>query len=162
MAGEQLQESRKDSGLTQEELGEKLGIGPQMVSRYERGDNLPTTQALITMSELFNVNIDFLLDRTRIRTSWSDYERQLKGKLEQGSETEQECLRLSKTANRNREYGFGTAITSLPLKIYSRQAKCKQTLNCRGAHCASSFTPYKIFSPHLLYRKNDEKTYIKG
>lgn len=94
MAGEQLQESRKDSGLTQEELGEKLGIGPQMVSRYERGDNLPTTQALITMSELFNVNIDFLLDRTRIRTSWSDYERQLKGKLEQGSETEQECLRL--------------------------------------------------------------------
>ncbi len=94
MAGEQLQESRKDSGLTQVELGEKLGIGPQMVSRYERGDNLPTTQALITMSELFNVNIDFLLDRTRIRTSWSDYERQLKGKLEQGSETEQECLRL--------------------------------------------------------------------
>lgn len=94
MAGEQLQESRKDNGLTQEELGEKLGVGSQMVSRYERGDNLPTTQALITMSELFNVNIDFLLDRTRIRTSWSDYERQLKGKLEQGTETEQECLRL--------------------------------------------------------------------
>lgn len=94
MLGEQLQEVRKDKRLTQKQLGEVLGVGARMVSRYECGDSLPTAQALITMSELFNVNIDFLLDRTRIRTSWSDYERQLKGKLEQGSETEQECLRL--------------------------------------------------------------------
>ena len=52
---------RKEQGLTQEQLGEKLGVTGKTVSRWETGTYLPPAEALVSMSDLFVVSINELL-----------------------------------------------------------------------------------------------------
>lgn len=68
--GEILAELRKDKGLTQEEVAKLIGVKTTTISSYEIGQNYPTVSNLIKLSELYNVNCDFLLDLTRYRLSW--------------------------------------------------------------------------------------------
>lgn len=49
---------RKSQGLTQAELGEKLGIDQKVITSYERGLSKPPLERLIQMAELFNVTLD--------------------------------------------------------------------------------------------------------
>ena len=52
---------RTDSGLSQEELAEKLYVTRQAVSRWETGETLPNTETLKLLSKLFDVSINTLL-----------------------------------------------------------------------------------------------------
>ncbi|WP_061996479.1 helix-turn-helix transcriptional regulator [Clostridium sp. ATCC 25772] len=56
-----LQLLRKKSGLSQEELAEKLGISRQAISKWESGQSIPDLNKLIILSELYNVTIDSLV-----------------------------------------------------------------------------------------------------
>jgi len=59
--GKRLKLIRNKKGITQSELGEKLGIQFQHVSKYERGETVPTWENLIKLSEIFDVNINWFL-----------------------------------------------------------------------------------------------------
>ncbi len=59
--GKFIAERRKEKGLTQEQLGEKLGVTNKTISRWETGTYLPPAEALLTMSELFGVSINEIL-----------------------------------------------------------------------------------------------------
>lgn len=59
--GKRLRLIREKKGITQAELGEKLGIQFQHVSKYERGETVPTWENLIKLAELYDVNINWLL-----------------------------------------------------------------------------------------------------
>ncbi len=48
--------------LSQEEFAEKLGVSRQAVSKWERSEAYPDTDNLITISEIFEVTIDELLN----------------------------------------------------------------------------------------------------
>ena len=52
---------RKDQNLTQRKLGEILGINFQHVSKYERGEFIPTFENLIKFNRNFSLNINWLL-----------------------------------------------------------------------------------------------------
>ena len=52
---------RKQAGLSQEQLAEKLSVSRQAVSKWETGDTLPDTAKVIQLSRLFDVTIDYLL-----------------------------------------------------------------------------------------------------
>ena len=58
---EKLQTLRKENGLSQEELAEKLGISRQAVSKWESGQSTPDLNKLIVISKLYNVTIDSLV-----------------------------------------------------------------------------------------------------
>lgn len=58
---QRLQDLRKKSGMTQELLGEKLGITRQTVSKWERGESTPDFAYLVKISELFQLSTDYLL-----------------------------------------------------------------------------------------------------
>lgn len=58
---EKLQILRKQNGLSQEELAEKLGISRQAVSKWESGQSIPDLNKLIIISELYNITIDNLV-----------------------------------------------------------------------------------------------------
>lgn len=60
--GSFLKELRKEYGLTQEELAEKLGVTNRTVSRWETGTNIPDVDVLIYLSELYRVDLKELLD----------------------------------------------------------------------------------------------------
>ena len=52
---------RKDSGLSQEELAEKIGVSRQAVSKWERSEASPDTDNLIRLAELYGISLDELL-----------------------------------------------------------------------------------------------------
>ena len=59
--GERIAEKRKENGLSQEALGEELGVSRQSVYKWESGSALPEIEKLIAMSRLFGVTIGWLL-----------------------------------------------------------------------------------------------------
>ena len=54
-------ELRTKTGLSQEELAEKLYVTRQAVSRWETGETVPNTETLKLLSKLFDVSINTLL-----------------------------------------------------------------------------------------------------
>ena len=58
---EKLIELRKKEGLSQEELGYKLNVTRQTVSKWELGQTTPEMDKLTEISKLFNVSVDELI-----------------------------------------------------------------------------------------------------
>ena len=63
--GRYLQELRKEKGLTQEQLADKVCVARRTVSRWETGSNLPDLDILIELSDLYGVGLRELLDGER-------------------------------------------------------------------------------------------------
>ena len=59
--GRRIQELRKQQNLSQEELGTRLGVSRQAVSRWEMDGAVPDVDKLIAMSKLFSVTLNDLL-----------------------------------------------------------------------------------------------------
>lgn len=59
--GLRLSNCRQDRNMTQEELAGRLGITPQAVSKWERGQSLPDISMLSDLATLLNVSADWLL-----------------------------------------------------------------------------------------------------
>lgn len=53
---------RKESGLTQTELAEKLTVSRQTVSNWELGEAIPTADNLGRLGELYGVSMDYLMN----------------------------------------------------------------------------------------------------
>ena len=58
---DRLLKLRKKSGLSQEELADKLGISRQSVSKWERAEASPDTDNLICLAKIYGVSLDELL-----------------------------------------------------------------------------------------------------
>ena len=59
--GEKIAALRKEQGMSQEALGEKLGLSRQAVSKWEADQAVPTMDNLMELSKLFGVPVDTLL-----------------------------------------------------------------------------------------------------
>ncbi len=59
--GEKIQKYRKELGMSQEELGQKLLVSRQTVSLWEKDQTVPTLDNLKRLKEIFNVSIDEIL-----------------------------------------------------------------------------------------------------
>lgn len=70
--GSNIAELRKDRGLTQKDFADILHVSKSAVSHYEQGISVPTIQALITIADYFNVNVDYLLGRCKDNIKYSD------------------------------------------------------------------------------------------
>lgn len=60
-----LRELRKESGLTQEQLSEKLGVTNRSISRWENGTNMPDFDLVIELANLYDITIEEFLDGER-------------------------------------------------------------------------------------------------
>lgn len=60
--GKKLSLLRKQRGMTQLELAEKLDISRQAVSRWEQGTSEPSTENLVSIGKLFGVPVDDLVN----------------------------------------------------------------------------------------------------
>lgn len=58
-----LRELRGEKGLTLIDVSSFLGLTPQVLSRYERGDREPDLNTLIMLANYYGVSIDYLLGR---------------------------------------------------------------------------------------------------
>ena len=67
--GEQIKTARLRAGITQEELAEKLNVSRSSIARYEKGELVPKTKTLISISLLLQVSLDSLAG-TAQKESW--------------------------------------------------------------------------------------------
>lgn len=58
---QRLSARRKQAGLSQEALAERLGVSRQAVSKWERSESSPDTDNLIALAQLYGVSLDDLL-----------------------------------------------------------------------------------------------------
>lgn len=61
-----LAELRKERDLTQDELGEKIGVTNKTVSRWENGNYLPPVEILQMLSKLYDISINEILSGERL------------------------------------------------------------------------------------------------
>lgn len=59
---EKITRLRKNAGMSQEELAEKLNVSRQAISRWENGSAMPDAANLLQLSKLFGVTADYLLN----------------------------------------------------------------------------------------------------
>ena len=59
--GQRIQELRKQNGMSQEGLGERLGVSRQAVSKWEGDNGIPELDTLIAMSRIFGITVGQLL-----------------------------------------------------------------------------------------------------
>lgn len=60
--GEKLRNHRKNLGLSQEEVAQKVGVSAQAISKWENGECLPDCFNLAAVSELYGISTDLLLE----------------------------------------------------------------------------------------------------
>lgn len=64
MLSENIRILRKEKGMSQEELAEKLNVVRQTVSKWEQNLSVPDSEMLIKLAEVFNVSVGSLLGET--------------------------------------------------------------------------------------------------
>ena len=73
---ENLQSLRKSSGISQEQLAERLGVSRQAVSKWETDGGYPETDKIIQLCDMFGVTMDELIkgrisvDKAEIRQKY--------------------------------------------------------------------------------------------
>jgi transcriptional regulator with XRE-family HTH domain len=66
--GIKIYELRKEKGLSQEEVANKLGVSRQSISLWETNQASPSVENLISFAKLFNTSIDELVGVKDVRT----------------------------------------------------------------------------------------------
>ena len=59
--GQRIAQKRRELGLSQEELGERLGVSRQAIYKWESDQALPEIEKLVNLSKLFSVPVGWLL-----------------------------------------------------------------------------------------------------
>ena len=74
---DRLKQARNTKGISQSKLADKVGVHVTNISRYERGENKPTSQVLTRLASALQVSTDFLMSGTtddRAKAAISDEE----------------------------------------------------------------------------------------
>lgn len=59
--GAKLKELRTQAGLTQQQLGNQIGLSKTVISYYELHERTPSPEVLIKLAAVFHVSADYLL-----------------------------------------------------------------------------------------------------
>lgn len=63
MFNKRLREVRMNSGLTQQNMADKLGISLNAYQKYEQAERSPSLECLVSIADVFDVSLDYLLCR---------------------------------------------------------------------------------------------------
>ena len=66
--GEKIYKLRKEKGISQEALAERIGTTRQAISKWETNKGYPETEKLLMLSNVFEVSVDFLLKDEKSET----------------------------------------------------------------------------------------------
>lgn len=105
---EKIMELRKNSGWSQEELADRLGISRQSVSKWETGESMPDIDKIIRMSELWNVSTDYLLKENSEPRMESLRENPQSGAGERADEDDADDQDQAQSFDRNDDSGYAS------------------------------------------------------
>ena len=125
--GERFAELRRDRGLTQDQLAERLQVERETVSRFERGVTDPSMTKVLEICEILEVPVASLI--TRISANVSDYRVRIEAALQVCVPADRELLcetlerlaeRLGKQANSDRETDSASAAVDATASVLTR------------------------------------------
>ena len=64
--GQRIKNSRVHKSLSLQEVADNIGVSKQMISKYEQGKSVPTSEKLIALSKLFNQKIDYFFRKPEV------------------------------------------------------------------------------------------------
>lgn len=70
---------RRESGLTQEQVAEKLNVSRQAVAKWENGDTLPDIESCIALADLYGTTVDILVRNLSSYTANDDGKKHIFG-----------------------------------------------------------------------------------
>jgi transcriptional regulator with XRE-family HTH domain len=59
--GARVKEARKSRTMTQKDVAQRMGIHFQLLNKYEGGQTLPQPEKIVTLANLLEVSVDYLL-----------------------------------------------------------------------------------------------------
>ena len=62
---EQIKYYRKQAGLSQEKMAEKIGVSRQAITKWENGTGTPDIANLMAIANLFQISVDELLSNEK-------------------------------------------------------------------------------------------------
>lgn len=57
---DRIKKLRQERNWSQAQLAQKMALHQKQVSAYERGSNIPSTEVLIKLADIFDVSMDYL------------------------------------------------------------------------------------------------------
>lgn len=78
---ERLVMARKEAGMTQSDVAEKLNVSFQAVSLWERGETTPEIDKLAVIASLYQVSLDWLLTEKKEQSVFIDFQESLSDRL---------------------------------------------------------------------------------
>lgn len=102
---ENLRKFRMLKGLTQEDVADMLGITPQSVSKWERGESCPDIALLPALANIYETSIDLLMGMDAIRAA----------------EAQQSIHRRATEHQRSGDYDAAEEVYRSALRIYPNQ-----------------------------------------
>jgi len=63
LIGDTIKKLRKENKLTQEQLGEAIGVSKMAISYFEKGKKAPGRESIKKIADYFHVTTDYLLGR---------------------------------------------------------------------------------------------------
>ena len=115
--GEFILELRKEKGLTQKELAEKLYISDKAVSKWERGLSMPDIALLMPLSQIFSVTTTELLSGKRIEKNKGLAIEEVEALMNRTIYLSKEEVVEQNKNNKNRKKIFFTALIILILEL---------------------------------------------
>lgn len=111
---ERIWKLRREKGLTQKELAERIGVSAETVKKWESTERIyPNAAALCKLSALFNVDIEYLITDTEVRrraeVSAADYTGLSSESIERIRKLP---LLLTQTLDALLQYGDGTRLSA--------------------------------------------------
>ena len=64
-----LADLRMRAGLKQADVAKRINVNTSAISKYEQGKNYPEYDTLLRLADLYNVSLDYLFGRTKIKAS---------------------------------------------------------------------------------------------
>lgn len=71
--GEKLKSIRRQSGMSQEKLAEKIGVSRQAITKWETDRGIPDIENMMAISELFDISVDELISEQKSTKKQTDY-----------------------------------------------------------------------------------------
>lgn len=108
--GKFIASCRKEQGMTQANLAEKLGITDRAVSKWENGKSMPDSGIMLELCELLKINVNELLSGEKI--DMNNYEEKTEENLRQV------LNRVEKILNENRVLKLAITILLIIIAMF--------------------------------------------
>ncbi len=120
-----LKTLRKEKGITQEQLAERMGVSNRTVSRWETGINMPDISLLAELADYYSVSIPELVDGERKSGEMNEEVKEVAGKMADYAESEKAVM--IRNIRNHSLFGVGAFVILLVLELavpegYSRTA----------------------------------------